>query len=143
MAKSQAAAEIDRILTECIVHVSSDCLPSPVQVVNCPQARPVYLTLPMDLTTEKISAKRLKVELSRVPPPNDQDVESYVLDEIMELVDDAKQDVVVLVDACAIRHDMRQEVNDLLMKTQFPIYATPMGKTAVSEEYERYGGVSF
>jgi pyruvate decarboxylase len=97
----------------------------------------------MDLTTEKISAKRLKVELSRVPPPNDQDVESYVLDEIMELVDDAKQDVVVLVDACAIRHDMRQEVNDLLVKTQFPIYATPMGKTAVSEEHERYGGVSF
>lgn len=124
MAKSQAAAEIDRILTECIVH-----------------ARPVYLTIPMDLTTEKISAKRLKVELSRVPPPNDQDVESYVLDEIMELVDDAKQDVVVLVDACAIRHDMRQEVNDLLVKTQFPIYATPMGKTAVSEEHERYGGI--
>lgn len=28
MAKSQAAAEIDRILTECIVHVSSDCPPS-------------------------------------------------------------------------------------------------------------------
>lgn len=124
MVKTHAAAEIDRILAECIVH-----------------ARPVYLTLPMDLTTAKISAKRLKVELSRIPPPNDIDVESYVLDEIMELVDDAKQDVVVLVDACAVRHDMREEVNDLLVKTQFPIYATPMGKTAVSEEHERYGGI--
>lgn len=124
MNKTQAAAEIDRILTECIVH-----------------ARPVYLTIPMDLTTEKIPAKRLKVELSRTPPPNDPDVESYVLDEIMELVDDAKQDIIVLVDACAIRHDMRQEVNDLLVTTQFPVYATPMGKTAVSEEHERYGGI--
>lgn len=124
MNKTHAAAEIDRILTECIT-----------------QARPVYLTLPMDLTTEKIPAKRLKVELSRTPPPNDADVENYVLDEIMELVDDAKQDIVVLVDACAVRHDMRQEVNDLLAKTQFPVYATPMGKTAVNEEHERYGGI--
>jgi pyruvate decarboxylase len=97
----------------------------------------------MDLTTEKIPAKRLKVELSRAPPPNDRDVENYVLDEIMELVDDAKQDVVILVDACAIRHDLREEVNDLLVKTRFPVYAAPMGKTAVSEEHERYGGVSF
>lgn len=124
MNKAQAAVEIDRILTECITN-----------------ARPVYLTIPMDLTSEKISAKRLKVELSRAPPPNDPNVESYVLDEIMELVDDAKQDVVVLVDACAIRHDLRQEVDDLLVKTRFPVYAAPMGKTAVSEEHERYGGI--
>ncbi|KAG1743333.1 thiamine diphosphate-binding protein [Suillus paluster] len=124
MNKTRAAAEIDRVLTECIVH-----------------ARPVYLTLPMDLTTEKIPAKRLKVELSRTPPPNDPDIENYVLDEIMELVDNAEQDIVVLVDACAIRHDVRQEVNDLLVKTQFPVYAAPMGKTAVNEEHERYGGM--
>ncbi|KAG0696394.1 thiamine diphosphate-binding protein, partial [Suillus ampliporus] len=124
MTKSQAAAEIDRILTECIVH-----------------ARPVYLTLPMDLITAKIPAESLKVKLSRTPPPNDSDIEKYVLDEIMKLVDDAKQDIVVLVDACAIRHDVRREVNDLLVKTQFPVYAMLMGKTAVSEEHERYGGI--
>ncbi|KAG2358323.1 thiamine diphosphate-binding protein [Suillus spraguei] len=124
MNKAQAAVEIDRVLTECITH-----------------ARPVYLAIPMDLTTEKISAKRLKVELSRALPPNDPSVESYVLDEIMELVEEAKQDVVVLVDACAIRHDLREEVDDLLVKTRFPVYAAPMGKTAVSEEHERYGGI--
>lgn len=124
MNKAQAAAEIDRILVEAII-----------------QARPVYLTLPMDLTTEKISAKRLKVELPRTPPPNNPDVESYVIDEIVKLVEDAKRDVIILVDACAVRHDLREEVNDLLVKTQFPVYATPMGKTSVSEEYERYGGI--
>ncbi|KAG1898119.1 thiamine diphosphate-binding protein [Suillus fuscotomentosus] len=124
MNKAQAAAEIDRILVEAII-----------------QARPVYLTLPMDLTTEKISAKRLKIELPRTPPPNNPDVESYVIDEIVKLVEDAKRDVIILVDACAVRHDLREEVNDLLVKTQFPVYATPMGKTSVSEEYERYGGI--
>lgn len=143
MNKAQAAAEIDRILMEAIIQVSTDYLPSSVQAVNVLQARPVYLTLPMDLTTEKISAKRLKVELPRTPPPNNPDVESYVIDEIMKLVEDAKRDVIILVDACAVRHDLREEVNDLLVKTQFPVYATPMGKTSVSEEYERYGGVSF
>jgi len=90
----------------------------------------------------KIPAKRLKVALSRIPPANDPDVEKCVLDEIVKLVDDAKQDVVILVDACAVRHDLRQEVNDLLTKTLFPVYVAPMGKTAVSEEHERYGGVS-
>jgi len=110
--------------------------------VECPQARPVYLTLPINLSDAKISAERLKVPLSRIPPANDPDVENYVLDEIVKLVDDAKQDVVILVDACAIRHDVREEVNDLLTNTQFPVYAAPMGKTGVSEEHERYGGVS-
>ncbi|OAX42334.1 pyruvate decarboxylase [Rhizopogon vinicolor AM-OR11-026] len=124
MTPRQAGPEIDRILTECITH-----------------ARPVYLTLPMDLVAAKIPAKRLKVALPRTPPANNPDVENYVLDEIVKLVDDAKQDVVILVDACAIRHDVRQEVSDLLTKTQFPVYASPMGKTAVSEEHERYGGI--
>ena len=32
---------------------------------------------------------------------------------------------------------------DLCEKTGFPVYASPMGKTAISEEYERYGGVSY
>lgn len=98
--------------------------------------------MPVNLTGAKIPAKRLKVALSRAPPANNPDVENYVIDEIVKLVDGAKQDIVVLVDACAIRHHVREEVNDLLTNTQFPVYASPMGKTVVSEEYERYGGVS-
>jgi len=49
--------------------------------------------------------------------------------------------VVILVDACAIRHDVREEVNELARKTGFPVYSAPMGKTVVSESYERYGGI--
>ncbi|KAJ6619463.1 thiamine diphosphate-binding protein [Mycena sp. CBHHK59/15] len=122
--KNSAAAEIDRVLTECIT-----------------RARPVYLTLPTNLVFEKISSERLKIPLSRLPPPNDHEVEAFVLDEISTLVKAAGDEVVILVDACAIRHDVREEVNELITKTGFPVYSTPMGKTAVSEKYERYGGI--
>ncbi|KAL4070052.1 thiamine diphosphate-binding protein [Scleroderma yunnanense] len=124
MSKVHAAAEIDRVLTECIT-----------------RARPVYLTMPTDLVGEKIPAKRLTVPLLRTPPPNNPEVEAFVLDEIVRLVKEAGEDVVILVDACAIRHDVREEVNDLINKTGFPVYAAPMGKTAVSEQHDRYGGI--
>jgi pyruvate decarboxylase len=105
------------------------------------QARPVYLSLPTDLVFKDISAERLKIPLARNPPNNDAQVESFVLDLICEQFEQAAGDVVVLVDACMIRHDVREEVNELLRKTGFPVYAAPMGKTAVDENYERYGGV--
>ncbi|ESK94985.1 pyruvate decarboxylase [Moniliophthora roreri MCA 2997] len=122
--KSTAASEIDRVLSECIIH-----------------ARPVYLTLPTDLVYMKISSERLKVPIPHLPPVNEPEAEAFVLDEIVKMVDEADNDVIVLVDACAIRHDVRHEVHDLIKKTQFPVYSAPMGKTAVDEDYERYGGI--
>lgn len=68
-------------------------------------------------------------------------MEAYVLDTICKQFEDALGDAVVLVDACTIRHDVRKEVNLFLRKTGFPVYAAPMGRTAVDENYERYGGV--
>ncbi|KAJ7095933.1 pyruvate decarboxylase [Mycena belliarum] len=122
--KDAAAAEIDRLLTECIT-----------------RCRPVYLTLPTDMVFEKISSERLKIPLSRLTPPNDPDTEAFVLDEIIKLIDQAADDVVIIADACAVRHDVRVELNELILKTGYPVYSAPMGKTAVSENYERYGGI--
>ncbi|KAF7314192.1 Pyruvate decarboxylase [Mycena kentingensis (nom. inval.)] len=122
--KETAAAEIDRVLSDCIT-----------------RARPTYLTLPTNLVYEKISSERLKTPLSRVAPPNDPDVEAFVIEEVAKLVEKAEDDVVILVDACAIRHDAREEVDALARKTGYPVYAAPMGKAAVSEDYERYGGI--
>lgn len=93
------------------------------------------------MASEKVSAKRLKIPLSRAPPPNAPDVEEFVLDEISRAVDEAGSNIIILVDACVFRHDVQDEVKDLVTATQFPVYSTPMGKTAVSEEYHRYGGV--
>jgi TPP-dependent 2-oxoacid decarboxylase len=98
--------------------------------------------LPTNLVSEKISSEQLKTPLSRTPPPNDHEVEGLVLEEILKLVRNANDEVIMIVDACAIRHDVREEVNELAKKTGFPVYAAPMGKTTVSESYERYGGVS-
>ncbi|CCM04944.1 uncharacterized protein FIBRA_07141 [Fibroporia radiculosa] len=123
-AKETAAAEIDRVLTECLV-----------------MARPVYLMVPTDLAYERIPSYRLKTPINAEPPQNDPDVEEFALDEIVKLVETAEQDAIILVDACAIRHNVIDEVSELVKRTGFPVYAAPMGKTAVDEAYERYGGI--
>lgn len=74
-------------------------------------------------------------------PICDSDVENYVLDSIVKLVESAEGDIAVVVDACALRHHAREEVTEFLKGTGFPVFAAPMGKSAVSEGYERYGGV--
>ena len=128
--KATAASEIDKIITECLVW-----------------AHPVYLMLPTDIVHERIPATRLKTPLNIGPPENEAEIEAFVLDEIAKLVEgvtkgEEKGEVVVLVDACAIRHCVKEEVDELVRKTGFPVFAAPMGKTALDESYERYGGVS-
>lgn len=103
----------------------------------------MYLTLPTDLVYAEVSSERLKTPLSRNVPLNDPSSEEFVLDQIEMRVKEAGGDAVVLVDACAIRYNIKAEVMDFLKRTGFPVYAAPMGKTAVDEDWGRYGGVSF
>ncbi len=100
------------------------------------------MTLPTDMVNEEISTERLNTPLTRHPSINDPQTEEFVLDLIQERVKEADGDVVVLIDACVIRFDVQGEVTDFLKRTGFPVYSAPMGKTAVDEHYERYGGVS-
>jgi pyruvate decarboxylase len=99
------------------------------------------MTLPTDIVYENISAGRLKIPLARRPAINDVETEDFVLEVIEERVQEAGGDMVILVDACVIRFEVQDEVNELLRSTGFPVYATPMGKTAIDESYARYGGV--
>ena len=103
--------------------------------------------LPSEMVDEKIPAIGLNTPLNLVPPENEPETEAYVLDEIVRLVEEAAQgeekgEVVVLVDVCTVRHHVKQEVEELVKKVKFPVFATPMGKTAVDESNENYGGVS-
>ena len=109
----------------------------------CYQAKPVYLSLPTDIVYIKTARSRLDTPLDVHPPPNDPDVEEFVLDEIVNAVRAVNGDVVILVDACAVRHHVHDEVKELIEKTGFPVFSAPMGKTVVKENWERYGGVSF
>lgn len=100
------------------------------------------MTLPTDTAYEKVSAERLRIPLSRNPPTVEPDIEDFVINEILKLVEEAKGDAILLVDACTIRHHVVEEVRELARKTKLPVYSAPMGKSAVPEGYERYGGVS-
>jgi pyruvate decarboxylase len=106
MNKNTACAEIDRVLTAAIT-----------------LARPVYLTLPTDIVYEKVPSGRLNTPLDHLPPPNDQEVEDWVINEIVRLVKESKGDVIILVDACTIRHYVRDDVAELVKKTNFPVYS--------------------
>ncbi|KAF9046327.1 pyruvate decarboxylase THI3 [Panaeolus papilionaceus] len=124
MDKNTAANQIDNALTQCIT-----------------KARPVYMSLPTDTVYKEISSERLKIPLSHSQPMNDPQMEEYVIDSIFEKVKEAEGDVVVLTDAGVIRYGVRKEVAEFLKETGFPVYATPMGKTAIDESWDRYGGI--
>jgi pyruvate decarboxylase len=94
------------------------------------------------MVCQEVSSERLHIPLLPTTPPNDPVEEKFVLDRIYDRVKEAEGDVVILVDACVIRHGVKKEVVELLQETCFPVYATPMGKTAVDESWKRYGGVS-
>lgn len=111
-------------------------------LIACPQGRPTYIMLPTDIAYAKTSSSRLKVPLKTLPPPNVEEVEEFVIDEIVKQVRAVEDEVIVLVDACSIRHHVREELAELLEATKFPVYSAPMGKTAVAESSTRYGGVS-
>ena len=74
-------------------------------------------------------------------PENNAATEAVVLDEIAKQVSVAQERVVVIVDGCALRYGVTNEVKNFLEKTKFPVFVAPMGKSGVDESYERYGGV--
>ncbi|KAJ3726399.1 DHS-like NAD/FAD-binding domain-containing protein, partial [Lentinula guzmanii] len=119
-----AAAEIARVLSDCIL-----------------QSRPVYIALPTDVTYIKISHERPSVPLPRLPVPNKRLGEAAVIEEIVKLVEQAQGDVVVLADVGAVRYNAVEEVKAFVETAGFAVYASPMGKSVISEAYERYGGL--
>jgi pyruvate decarboxylase len=119
----EAAALIDHTLQQCWI-----------------QSRPVYITLPTDIVQKKIEGERLKTLIDLHFPVNDQAKEDYVVDVVLKYLLAAKNPI-ILVDACAIRHRVLNEVHDLVEKTHLPVFVTPMGKGAVNEAHPNYGGV--
>lgn len=103
----------------------------------------MYLELPTDLVFTKIPRGKLDTPLTRTPQITDQHAEDFVLGEIQKLVEKAGSEIIILVDACTIRHDVVEEVWDLIQRTGFPVYSAPMGKTAIPEDFERFGGVRY
>lgn len=119
----EIAAQIDHAIRECWV-----------------RSRPVYIWLPTDMVEKKIEGARLDTEIDLSEPENDLDREDYVVDVVLKYLHGAKNPM-VLIDACAIRHRVTEEINKLIEKTKLPVFVTPMGKGAFDETSEYYGGV--
>ncbi|RDL32501.1 Uncharacterized protein BP5553_08957 [Venustampulla echinocandica] len=120
---SYIAAQIDYALQQCWI-----------------LSRPVYLSLPTDMVQKKIEGERLKTPLDLRLPTNDPAREDYVVDVVLKYLTAAKNPI-ILVDACAIRHRVLEEVHGLINKTNLPVFVTPMGKGAVNETHPAFGGV--
>ncbi|EGO55565.1 pyruvate decarboxylase [Neurospora tetrasperma FGSC 2508] len=120
---SEIAYQIDHAIRECWI-----------------RSRPVYIWLPTDMVEKKIEGARLDTEIDLSEPENDPDREDYVVDVVLRYLHGAKNPV-VLVDACAIRHRVTEEVKRFIEKTKLPVFVTPMGKGAFDETSEHYGGV--
>lgn len=117
------AAQIDHCLRECVI-----------------RSRPVYVMLPTDMAQKKVEGLRLRAPLDLNPPANQPEREDYVADVVLKYLHGARNPI-VLVDACAIRHNVIDEVHALVEKTGMPVFVTPMGKGGVNETIPSYGGV--
>lgn len=119
----EAATLIDHAIRECWV-----------------QSRPVYITLPTDMVQKKIEGHRLETPIDLSYPENQTEKEDYVVDVVLKYLQAAKNPI-ILVDACAIRHRVLDEVHELIEKSGLPTFVAPMGKGAVDETLSTYGGV--
>lgn len=119
----EIANQIDHALRECVV-----------------KSRPVYIMLPTDMVQTKVEGARLDTPIDLSEPANDPAEEDYVVDVVLRYLRAAKRPI-ILVDACAVRHRVVEEVRGLIEKTKLPFFATPMGKGAIDETHPNYGGV--
>ncbi|CAE6412945.1 unnamed protein product [Rhizoctonia solani] len=138
--------------------VGTDGLPYEVDRVLAAaltQCRPAYMTFPTNLHHVKVPSKNLSTPL---PHPHsapltpaalleehvtDSQAEielKLVVDEIQRLFE-ASHDPVVLVDACAERFGVENEVSKLVATTGVKFFTTPMAKGVLDESHEMFGGV--
>lgn len=104
------------------------------------RSQPIYIMLPTDMVQVKVEGARLETPIDMSEPANDPEAEDFVVAEVLKNLTQAKHPV-ILVDACAIRHRVVEEVHQLVDKTNLPVFVTPMGKGAVDENHPNYGGV--
>ncbi|KAG7664143.1 uncharacterized protein J8A68_002326 [[Candida] subhashii] len=102
--------------------------------------RPVYIGLPANLVDLKVPASLLDTPLDLSLRPNDPEAQDEVIENVQKLISEATNPI-ILVDACASRHDCKKEVEQLVDLTNFPVFTTPMGKSGVNESHPRFGGV--
>jgi pyruvate decarboxylase len=124
LTKKNAVEEIDRVLTECLL-----------------KGRPVYIGLAVDLSDYELDIDPSSIKpLNLSVPRNPKDEHQAALESVIDIAKKA-QNIVVIVDACAIRHDMMKSVLRFIERTQLPVYVTPMAKGGIHENHPQFRGV--
>jgi len=98
--------------------------------------RPVYIELPRDIVAVKIILQEETLQ----PPDQDKGPFREALLEAQEMINRAKQPVIV-AGVELLRYGMHRLLQELVEKTNIPVTSTLMGKSAISERHPRYIGL--
>ena len=116
-----APAEIDRVLSACLVY-----------------QQPVYISLPADVVMMRCN--RPNVFPFPKPARSDQDALGEAIREALGMLEKAEKPVVV-ADVELIRFKLQKEFAGLLDKTGFPYVTMMLGKTVLSEHHPQFIGL--
>ena len=117
---SVAAEEVDRAIRECIIH-----------------SRPVYVQLPTDKVSAKVSRARLRTPIDTSIHYGEEGTEA---DDILERIYSSKQPFII-VDGFTRAYGLVDEADELVRVTGFPTSTTPFGKGTINETYPNFHGV--
>jgi pyruvate decarboxylase len=117
-----APAEIDRVIRECFL-----------------KSGPVYIFLPLDLSSEQVDASLLHTPIN-TKPDIDEAAQSTAVKAITEALKEAKQPA-ILIDAWTQRFGAAEEAQKFVQKLHVPWFSANMGKGVVDEDDEMYVGV--
>ncbi|CAK7238512.1 hypothetical protein SEUCBS140593_010763, partial [Sporothrix eucalyptigena] len=117
------ARQIDKALSQCWIN-----------------SQPVYLALPVDRTHSQVEGYRLHTPLDLNEAPNDAAAEEDAIAAILAQIYEAKRPA-ILVDVCAVRFRVLDDVLRMADIAEIPVFVTPMAKAAVDETSPRYRGV--
>lgn len=119
---SNAAGEIDRVLTECWL-----------------QKRPVYIGLPSDVALQEIELEDLQ-PLALFYPSSDNDAIKEVVERTASMIEQAKLPV-LLVDIGAKRHGMKVLIEKLIAQTGLCFASMNLGKGLLNESHPKFIGI--
>jgi pyruvate decarboxylase len=117
-----APAEIDRVIRECFL-----------------KSGPVYIFLPLDLSSEQVDASLLDTPIN-TKPDIDEAAQITAVKAITEALKEAKQPA-ILIDAWTQRFGAAEEAQKFVQKLHVPWFSANMGKGVVDEDDEMYVGV--
>ena len=117
------AAEIDRVIVDCVR-----------------SKLPGYIYVPMDVVSVPVDADRLKTRLDVTIRNDDDSAETSIVGKVLDAIK-TSPNTAVLVDTLAARHDARDLARELVEVTHFPNFSTHLSRGVLDESSPYWNGV--